>query len=54
MSAGKEGVKINVYRITIENGIQTNKEFICTDTYEPITSIIEIGPDTEWGYKPSK
>jgi vancomycin resistance protein YoaR len=54
VSAGKEGVKINVYRITIENGIQTNKEFICTDTYEPITSIIEIGPDTEWGYKPSK
>jgi len=48
ISPGREGFKVNVYRITSKNGIETERELISTDIYEATLSVVNIGPDTDW------
>ena len=42
LDPGREGVTVRVYR---------NDDLISTDTYEAVSSIIQIGPQTEPGIK---
>lgn len=48
ISPGKKGLKIQVYKITYEDGIKAKKELLYTDTYKAVKSIVQIGPDTGW------
>lgn len=42
---GKEGLKVDVYRISYENGARTKEEYLYTDVYESVKSVVYTGPE---------
>ena len=45
ISPGREGIKVNVYRVTSESGVITNKIMLYNNIkYESVKSIVETGP----------
>ena len=54
VSAGKEGLKVNVYRVALKDNVKVGEELISTDIYQSIKSIVEIGPNTKWNNETNK
>lgn len=48
ISSGKQGAKVNVYMITTKSNSEIDKKLLHTDTYRPIETIIQTGPNTMW------
>jgi vancomycin resistance protein YoaR len=46
---GKEGLKVNVYRVTIKDGIEIERRLLYKDQYKPQDRIIEISSDRKPG-----
>lgn len=49
VSQGKEGLKVNVYRITLKGDKEVDKKLIGTDKYEAIETMVQIGPNSKLG-----
>ena len=45
---GREGLKVNVYRVMQKDGKEVGREFLYNDKYDAIDKVVEIGPDTKW------
>ncbi|MDF2524355.1 MAG: hypothetical protein K0R31_1996 [Clostridiales bacterium] len=48
VSPGQEGVKVKVYKVTMADSMEINKDFLYTDEYKAVEAMVEIGPDTRW------
>ncbi|HEX3030441.1 MAG TPA: VanW family protein [Clostridia bacterium] len=48
VSQGKEGLKVNVYRIMLSGGQEIDRQLLYYDLYKPIDAVIQIGPNTKW------
>lgn len=48
ISQGKEGLKVNVYRVMLSGGQEVDRQLLYYDQYKPIDAVVQIGPNTNW------
>jgi vancomycin resistance protein YoaR len=48
LNEGKDGLKVDVFRNIYRNGIKAEEKYLYTDVYEPVGSVVKIGPHTGW------
>ncbi|MGI6777938.1 MAG: VanW family protein [Acetivibrionales bacterium] len=48
ITPGKDGLKVEVYKVNFKDDTQTSKEYLYTDIYKAEKSIVKVGPNTGW------
>jgi len=48
LNEGRDGIKVDVFRNIYRDGIKAEEKYLYTDVYEPVGTVVKIGPNTGW------